>query len=78
MTRRRRKSVASGASAVVAKHQHSARVLQGPKEPLGKGEDGKGVLEITVAAHESAGTGRKVALPFTPPEGKKPIELWVR
>ena len=45
---------------------------------------GKATLEIIFTAYESAGTGRKVELPFTPPSapqerrGKKPIELWPR
>jgi len=47
-------------------------------QPLETGEDGRTALEIIFAAHESVGTGRKVALPFTPPEGKRPIELWLR
>ena len=48
------------------------------------GEDGKAALEIIFAAYESAGTGRRVELPFTPPcapqerRGKTPIELWLR
>jgi hypothetical protein len=29
------------------------------------------------AAYESAVTGRRVELPFTPPKGSKPIELWL-
>lgn len=57
---------------------HFANVVQGLEEPLETGEDGKAVLEIIFAAYESAGTGRKVALPFTPPEGKKPVELWLK
>ena len=52
-------------------------MVQGLEEPLETGEDGKAVLEIIFAAYESAGTGRKVPLPFVPPEGKKPIELWL-
>jgi predicted dehydrogenase len=62
----------------VAEDQHFANVVAGLEEPLETGEDGKAVLEIIFAAYESAGTGRKVALPFTPPEGKKPIELWLK
>ena len=38
---------------------------------------GKAILEITLATYERAGTGRKVTLPFTPPEGKKPVGLWL-
>ena len=43
------------------------------------GEDGRAVLEAVYAAYHSAGTGRAVGLPFTPPPGTKaPIELWVK
>ena len=63
-------------SAFVAEDQHFANVVQGLEEPLETGEDGKAILEIIFAAYESAGTGRKVALPFVPPEGKRPVELW--
>jgi predicted dehydrogenase len=45
------------------------------KQPLETGEDGRAVLEIILAAYESAGTGRKVLLPFTK-EVSRPIELW--
>ena len=37
---------------------------QGREQPLVTGEDGRAVLEVIFAAYESAGTGRKVALPF--------------
>jgi hypothetical protein len=40
------------------------------------GEDGRAVLEIMLAAYHSAGTGRKVALPFSP-QVVKPIDLWI-
>jgi hypothetical protein len=39
------------------------------------GEDGRAVLEAIFAAYESAGTGRKVALPFQTDAGK-PWDLW--
>jgi myo-inositol 2-dehydrogenase / D-chiro-inositol 1-dehydrogenase len=55
--------------------QHFVNCVAGLEEPLETGEDGKATLEIIFAAYESAGTGRKVALPFAPPEGLKPIEL---
>jgi myo-inositol 2-dehydrogenase/D-chiro-inositol 1-dehydrogenase len=45
--------------------------------PLETGEDGRAVLEIIMAAYESAATGRKVELPFRS-EAKTPIEPWVR
>jgi predicted dehydrogenase len=47
------------------------------KRPLVTGEDGRAVLEAIFAAYESAGTGRKVHLPFHSPAAK-PIDLWRR
>jgi predicted dehydrogenase len=47
------------------------------KTPLVTGEDGRAVLEAIFAAYESAGTGRKVHLPFETP-AKRPIDLWRR
>jgi myo-inositol 2-dehydrogenase / D-chiro-inositol 1-dehydrogenase len=46
-------------------------------QPLVAGEDGKAVLEILMAAYASAGSGQKVALPFTT-DVKRPIDLWKR
>ena len=47
------------------------------KQPMETGEDGKAVLEIIFAAYESARTGCKVALPFTPPTwAHSPIHCW--
>ena len=45
--------------------------------PKVTGEDGRAVLEILFAGYEAAGTGRKVQIPFTPPPGKKPVDLWL-
>ena len=64
--------------------QQSVNCVADDQEPLDTGEDGKEVLvpRRGIAAYESAATGRRVALPFTPPRasqertGKKPIELW--
>ena len=39
---------------------------------------GEAMLDLIFAAYESARTGRKVALPFRPSEGKKPVWLWLR
>jgi predicted dehydrogenase len=47
------------------------------KAPKVTGEDGRAVLEIMLAAYESAGTGRKVQLPFHP-KAEKPIDLWLK
>jgi predicted dehydrogenase len=44
-------------------------------KPLVTGEDGRAVLEAVFAAYESAGTGRKVFLPFRT-DAAKPYDLW--
>ena len=43
--------------------------------PLVTGEDGRAVLEAIFAAYQSAGTGRKVALPFRS-DADRPYKLW--
>jgi predicted dehydrogenase len=45
------------------------------KQPLVTGEDGRAVLEAIYAAYASAGSGRKVKLPFTT-DVDKPYKLW--
>jgi predicted dehydrogenase len=55
--------------------EHFVRCVQGKEKPLVTGEDGRAVLEVIFAAYESAGTGRKVPLPFKT-DAKKPIDLW--
>ena len=35
------------------------------------------VQEVLYAAYHSAGTGRKVELPFRPTGVKRPIDLWL-
>jgi predicted dehydrogenase len=45
------------------------------QKPLVTGEDGRAVMEALFAAYESAGTGRKVALPFAT-GATKPWDLW--
>jgi myo-inositol 2-dehydrogenase / D-chiro-inositol 1-dehydrogenase len=45
------------------------------KPPAVTGEDGRAVLEVIFAAYESAGTGRKVLLPFAT-DAARPIDLW--
>ena len=44
-------------------------------EPLVTGEDGRAVLEALFAAYQSAGSGRKVELPFHT-DAQKPYDLW--
>lgn len=55
--------------------EHFVRCVQGREQPLVTGEDGRAVLEAIFAAYGSAGTGRKVMLPFKT-DAKRPIDLW--
>jgi len=55
---------------------HFVECVRDDKPPLVTGEDGKVVLEAIFAAYASAGTGRKVKLPFKT-DATKPIDLWV-
>jgi len=55
---------------------HFARVVRGKEELQSSGEDGRQVQEVLLAGYQSAGTGRKVELPFRPKSVKKPIDLW--
>ena len=49
------------------------------RRPVESAEDGRAVLEIMLAGYQSAGTGRVVQLPFTPPRGTKvPVDLWLK
>ncbi len=53
---------------------HFVDCVKNDKQPLVTGEDGKAVLEVIYAAYESAGTGRKVSLPFHT-DAEKPIRI---
>lgn len=55
--------------------EHFVDCVLHDKQPLVTGEDGRAVLEIIYAAYQSAGTGQKVYLPFTP-DADKPYKLW--
>ena len=44
--------------------KHFIECIREDQEPVVTGEDGRAVLEIMMAAYQSAGTGRKVNLPF--------------
>lgn len=55
--------------------EHFVDCVQNDKQPLVTGEDGKAVLEVIFAAYESAGTGKKVFLPFQT-NVDKPYKLW--
>ena len=56
--------------------EHFVDCVQNDGEPLVTGEDARVVMEIIFAAYASAGQGRRVELPFTPPPDATPIELW--
>lgn len=58
--------------------EHFVDCVKNDREPLVTGDDGRAVMEIVFAAYESAGTGKRVELPFRPPEDAAPIELWLR
>jgi predicted dehydrogenase len=58
-----------------AEMAHFVDCVQNDRKPLVTGEDGRAVLEVIFAAYESAGTGRKVLLPFAT-KAAKPIDLW--
>jgi myo-inositol 2-dehydrogenase / D-chiro-inositol 1-dehydrogenase len=55
--------------------EHFVDCVQNSKQPLVTGEDGKAVLEAIYAAYESAGSGKKVYLPFKT-DADKPYKLW--
>jgi len=57
--------------------EHFVECVRLDKVPSVTGEDGRAVLEAIFAAYESAGTGRKVLLPF-PTRADKPYDLWRR
>ncbi len=57
--------------------EHFAKCVMGLEKPIETGEDGKTVLEVIMAAYQSAREGRKIILPFTPQGVKKPIDLWL-
>lgn len=57
--------------------QHFIDCVQHGRQPLVTGDDGRATLEAIYAAYESARTGARVALPFTPPEwATRPIHCW--
>jgi myo-inositol 2-dehydrogenase / D-chiro-inositol 1-dehydrogenase len=54
---------------------HFVDCVKNDLPPLVTGEDARVVMEVLFAAYESAGTGRKVALPFKT-NAAKPWDLW--
>jgi predicted dehydrogenase len=56
--------------------QHFVNSVLGKETCMETGEDGREVLKIMYAAYQSAGEGRKIEWPYSPPQVKKPIDLW--
>jgi predicted dehydrogenase len=56
--------------------QHFVNNVLGKEAPMETGEDGREVLKIIYAAYQSAGEGRKIEWPYSPPKVSKPIDLW--
>lgn len=56
--------------------QHFVNCVLGRETCIETGEDGREVLKIIYAAYQSAGEGRKIEWPYTPPVVKRPIDLW--
>ena len=54
---------------------HFVDCVKNDKKPLVTGEDGRAVLEVIFAAYESAGTHKKVFMPFSS-KVDKPYKLW--
>lgn len=55
--------------------QHFVDCVLNDRPPLVTGADGRAVLEIIFAAYESAGSGRKIAMPSST-RAPRPIDLW--
>jgi predicted dehydrogenase len=54
---------------------HFVQCVKYDKQPLVTGDEARVVMEVLFAAYESAGTGRKVMLPFKT-NAAKPFDLW--
>jgi predicted dehydrogenase len=54
---------------------HFVDCVRNDRAPRVTGDDGRAVLEAVFAAYASAGSGRKVALPFRT-DAARPIDLW--
>jgi len=55
---------------------HFVDCVRNDGPPLVTGADGRTVMQIVFGADKSAGTGKRVELPFSPPENAAPIGLW--
>jgi predicted dehydrogenase len=56
---------------------HFALCARTGRTPDESAADGLVVLELMLAAYHSAGTGRRVALPFRPAGIERPVDLWL-
>jgi len=56
---------------------HFVQCVKHDRQPLVSGDDARAVMEVLFAAYQSAGTGRKVMLPFRS-KAAKPFDLWKR
>lgn len=56
--------------------KHFIECVRQDRPPLVNGDDGRAVLELILAAYQSAKLGQKVLLPFAP-KASKPIDLWL-
>lgn len=56
--------------------EHFARCVLGREEPQATGHDGRVAQHMLMAGYQSAGSGRRVAMPFDPGDAAKPIDLW--
>lgn len=54
---------------------HFVHCVRDDLQPVVTGDDARAVMEVMFAAYQSAGTGRKVRLPFAS-NAAKPIDLW--
>jgi predicted dehydrogenase len=55
--------------------RHFVDCILNDRDPIVTGEDGRKVMEMMLAAYQSAKTGCKVCFPFET-EVEKPIDLW--
>jgi predicted dehydrogenase len=59
--------------------RHFTQCVLNNQPPRETGEDGLATLGIIYAAYESAGTGKRIAWPYTPKKpGEVPVNLWIR
>ena len=58
--------------------RHFARCVRAKEEPQATGEDGRRVMQALYAGYASAGSGRRITLPYEAPAGtERPIDLWL-